>query len=238
MKSACVLVMMRTATARCPPVIGTGLPKAGTRSLAHYMQQALGYETYKFAGGLDFERDFIPLVVDGRRSDSVVLKNKTFYDDYPWYAAPCAFAKTTTARFVLMERNCSAWAESAIHQLFCRWLRGGCVSDGFNASTTRFGYQVTYYHFERLASGLIDDACRSQRDVCGGDARLVPRFVAACEAHSRLVRDCVPPSRLFAARLDPSFNRTGLDSLGPFLGCQYQTPPDGSWGVFGQRGVT
>ena len=138
----------------------------------------------------------------------------------------------------MMERNCSAWAASAIHQLFCRWLRGGCVSDGFNASTTRFGYQVTYYHFERLASGLIDDACRSQRDVCGGDARLVPRFVAACEAHSRLVRECVPSSRLFAARLDPSFNRTGLDALGPFLGCQYQTPPEESWGVFGQRGVT
>ena len=235
---ALLVVMAGAAAAHCPPVIGTGLPKTGTRSLAHYMQQALGYETYKFAGGLDFERDFIPLVVDGRRSDSVVLKNKTFYDDYPWYAAPCAFAKTTTARFVHMERNCSAWAASAIHQLFCRWLRGGCVSGGFNASTTRFGYQVTYYHFERLASGLIDDACRSQRDVCGGDARLVPRFVAACEAHSRLVRECVPPSRLFAARLDATFNRTGLDALGPFLGCQYRMPLDESWGVFGQRGVT
>ena len=151
---ALLVVMAGAAAEHCPPVIGTGLPKAGTRSLAHYMQQALGYETYKFAGGLDFERDFIPLVVDGRRSDSVVLKNKTFYDDYPWYAAPCAFAKTTTARFVYMERNCSAWAASAIHQLFCRWLRGGCVSGGFNATTTRFGYQVTYYHFERLASGF------------------------------------------------------------------------------------
>ena len=75
-------------------------------------------------------------------------------------------------------------------------------------------------------------------EICGGDARLAPRFVAVCEAHSRLVRDCVPPSRLFAARLDPSFNRTGLDALGPFLGCQYRMPPDGSWGVFGQRGVT
>ena len=235
---ALLVVMTGAAAAHCPPVIGTGLPKAGTRSLAHYMQQALGYETYKFAGGLDFERDFIPLVVDGRRSDSVVLKNQTFYDDYPWYASPCAFARTyQNASFVHMERNCSAWAESAIHQLFCRWLRGGCASDGFN-HFERFGYQVTYYHFERLASGLIDDACRSQRDVCGGDARLVPRFVAACEAHSRLVRGCVPPSRLFAARLDPSFNRTGLDALGPFLGCQYQMPPDESWGVFGQRGVT
>ena len=226
MKSTCVLVMMRTV-ASCPPVIGTGLPKAGTRSLAHYMQQALGYETVKYSGGL------APLAA------GFVLKDDTFYDDYPWYASPCAFARTyQNASFVHMERNCSAWAGSAIHQLFCRWLRGGCVSDGFNATTTRFGYQVTYYHFERLASGLIDDACRSQRDVCGGDARLAPRFVAACEAHSRLVRECVPPSRLFAARLDPSFNRTGLDALGPFLGCQYQASPEASWGVFGQRGVT
>ena len=224
---ALLVVMAGAAAAHCPPVIGTGLPKAGTRSLAHYMQQALGYETVKYSGGLD------PLVA------GFVLKENTFYDDYPWYASPCAFARTyQNASFVHMERNCSAWAASAIHQLFCRWLRGGCVSDGFNASTTRFGYQATYYHFEHLASGLIDDACRSRVEICGGDARLVPRFVAACEAHSRLVRDCVPPSRLFAARLDPSFNRTGLDALGPFLGCQYRMPPDESWGVFGQRGVT
>ena len=114
--------------------------------------------------------------------------------------------------------SCSAWAGSAIHQLFCRWLRGGCVSGGFNATTTRFGYQVTFHHFERLASGLIDDACRSQRDVCGGDARLVPRFVAACEAHSRLVRECVPPSRLFAARLDPHSTALGLTRSDPFSG--------------------
>ena len=226
MKSTCVLVMMRTV-ASCPPVIGTGLPKAGTRSLAHYMQQALGYKTLKYSDGLD------PLVA------GFILKEKTFYDDYPWYASPCAFARTyQNASFVLMERNCSAWAASAIHQLFCRWLRGGCASDGFNASTMRFGYQVTYYHFERLASGLIDDACRSRVEICGGDARLVPRFVAACEAHSRLVRDCVPPSRLFAARLDPSFNSTGLEGLGPFLDCPYQASPEASWGVFGQRGVT
>ena len=223
---ALLVVMAGAAAAHCPAVIGTGLPKAGTRSLAHYMQQALGYETVKYSGGLD------PLAA------GFVLNTHTFYDDYPWYAAPCAFARTyQNASFVLMERNCSAWAASAIHQLFCRWLRGGCVRDGFN-HFERFGYQVTYYHFERLASGLIDDACRSQRDVCGGDARLVPRFVAACEAHSRLVRDCVPSSRLFAAHLDPSFNRTGLDALGPFLGCQYQASPDESWGVFGQRGVT
>ena len=90
MKGICVLVMMRTATARCPPVIGTGLPKTGTRSLAHYMQQAFGYETVKYSGGLD------PLVA------GFVLKDNTFYDDYPWYAAPCAFAKTTTAHFVHM----------------------------------------------------------------------------------------------------------------------------------------
>ena len=220
---ALLVVMAGAAAEHCPPVIGTGLPKAGTRSLAHYMQQALGYETVKYSGGLD------PLAA------GFVLNTHTFYDDFPWYAAPCALARTyENASFVHMERNCSAWAASAIHQLFCRWLRGGCVSGGFNASTTRFGYQVTYYHFEWLASGLIDDACRSQRDVCGGDARLAPRFVAACEAHSRLVRDCVPPSRLFAARLDPSFNRTGLEGLGHFLGCQYRMPPDESWGVFGQ----
>ena len=89
--------------------------------------------------------------------------------------APCALARTyQNASFVHMERNCSAWASSAIHQLFCRWLRGGCVSGGFNASTTRFGYQVTFHHFERLASGLIDDACRSRVEICGGDARLAP----------------------------------------------------------------
>ena len=75
MKSTCVLVMMRTAAA-CPPVIGAGLPKAGTRSLAHYMQQALGYKTIKYSGGLD------PLAA------GFVLKDDTFYDDYPWYASP------------------------------------------------------------------------------------------------------------------------------------------------------
>ena len=73
--------MMRTV-ASCPPVIGTGLPKAGTRSLAHYMQQALGYKTLKYSDGLD------PLVA------GFILKEKTFYDDYPWYASPCAFART------------------------------------------------------------------------------------------------------------------------------------------------
>ena len=76
---ALLVVMTGAAAAHCPPVIGTGLPKAGTRSLAHYMQRALGYETVKYSGGLD------PLVA------GFVLKDHEFYDDYPWYAAPCAF---------------------------------------------------------------------------------------------------------------------------------------------------
>lgn len=241
------LMMGAVAATHCPPVIGAGLPKAGTRSLAHYMHLALNYKTYKSAGGLVFEtsppgglvfeRDFL-LLVHGQGSHRFALQRQAFYDDYPWYAAPCAFARTfPNVSFVLMKRECHAWAESAIHQLFCQWLAGGCAGDGFNASS-RFGYAVTYHHFERLEAGLIDDACRSKRDVCGGDARLVPRFMAACEAHSRLVRACVPSSRLFTARLEPTFNSTGLDALGSFLDCPYEYSPTDSWGVYGKRGVT
>ena len=64
------LMMGAVAATHCPPVIGAGLPKAGTRSLAHYMHLALNYKTYKSAGGLVFEtsqpgglvfeREFLP----------------------------------------------------------------------------------------------------------------------------------------------------------------------------------
>ena len=63
-----------------------------------------------------------------RRLDEHAWATSTLYTDFPFYALSCALAAAyPRALFVDVRRDCDAWAQSALSQLFCVWLRAGCM---------------------------------------------------------------------------------------------------------------
>ncbi|KAK7242017.1 hypothetical protein SO694_00018314 [Aureococcus anophagefferens] len=121
-------------------IFGVGLPKSGTRSLgaaasALGITSAKGMTRGEHGVEYGFRKHLIPFAAGSanasnplRRLDEHAWATSTLYTDFPFYALSCALAAAyPRALFVDVRRDCDAWAQSALSQLFCVWLRAGCM---------------------------------------------------------------------------------------------------------------
>lgn len=260
MRLLAVLVLLRTASPTPKPadcahgalVFGVGLPKSGTRSLGAAARRGLGFVPLKaFGGGVpyDFQRHFLPFAegLPQNRSNPLAgldVRESTIFTDFPWYALSCPLARAyPRALFVDVRRDCASWARSALSQLFCAWLQGGCTRAATYCATRAgnfpknhlsraVGFCTTKWYFDQIEPGLVgEDFCPRRREICGVGASgrktyngsdpatpgLLERLERVCRAHPKRVEACVPPERLLSIRLAADAGEVA--KLAPFVGC-------------------
>ena len=177
-------------------IFGTGLPKAGTRSLGAALR-TMGITAAKSMPGRNavgivykVHRDLLPLAWAGSANASAAgsenpllrlrdvrsWEGPTFFSDFPFYGLPCELqAAYPDAVFIHVQRGCAGWARSALRQLFCVWLSNGCAAfqqrricrDDRVENHMSVGFCTTLWYFNNLDRGLLGKLfCRNRKEVC------------------------------------------------------------------------
>ncbi|KAK7237308.1 hypothetical protein SO694_00096019 [Aureococcus anophagefferens] len=242
-------MLLPVALAACPPdqiVFGVGLPKSGTRSMGMALQ-ALGFTASKGMvgtrnNGVDykFHADLLPFV-NGNTSGALAnlgasktWAGSTLYNVFPFYALPCELAaRYDRALFVNVDRECGAWARSALRQLSCAWLKRGCdtpLAADEPHDHTSVGFRSTRWYFDQLAPGLVDGFCADRGAICtkasgswnfnasaANSTAALRRLEAVCARHPARVAACVPPARYLSLTL--AEDSAEFEKIVDFLGC-------------------
>mmetsp|Transcript_18549 Transcript_18549/g.74054 ORF Transcript_18549/g.74054 Transcript_18549/m.74054 type:complete len:293 (-) Transcript_18549:55-933(-) len=220
--------------------------------------RALGYEPHKAMGpahsmGYSYEKDFLPFAKNATTVSALSNLTAAFggdqkyllFNDFPFYAVPCQLAiRYPAAKFVAMRRrSCGEWADSALEQLFCGWMRAQCNTTRFRTTHPDVGFQTTRWFIDTFDRGLVDGMCRSTTATCLAHhaplerEKTLDRLTNVCERHYERVRACVPPDRLLEVVI--SENASSVAGIAPFLGC---SEADGAaaarqWNKQGRRGA-